>query len=73
MEKGEILVALTPGSGGYGDPLRRPPEKVLDDVADGYVSVEAARDQYKVAVNRDSDGSCTLDVEATRALRAAVR
>ena len=49
------------------------PEKVLDDVADGYVSVEAARDQYKVAVNRDSDGICTLDVEATRALRAAVR
>ena len=73
MEKGEILVALTPGSGGYGDPLRRPPEKVLDDVADGYVSVEAARDQYKVAINRDSDGICTLDVEATRALRAAVR
>ena len=54
-------------------PYGRPPEKVLDDVADGYVSVEAARDQYKVAVNRDSDGICTLDVEATRALRAAVR
>ncbi len=73
MEKGELLIALTPGSGGYGDPLRRPPEKVLDDVADGYVSVEAARDQYKVAINRDSDGICTLDMEATRALRTAVR
>lgn len=72
MQKGEVLIALTPGSGGYGDPLKRPPERVLDDVADGYVSVEAALEQYKVVVRRDSDGICTLDTEATRALRSQV-
>lgn len=72
MKQGEVLVALTPGSGGYGDPLKRPPEKVLDDVADGYVSVESARELYKVVIQRDSDGICTLDAQATYALRHPV-
>ena len=31
------------GGGGWGDPLERPPAKVLDDVLDEYVSVEGAR------------------------------
>ena len=69
MQKGEILVALTPGAGGYGDPLRRPAEKVLNDVADGYVTVEAARDEYRVVILRDEYGVCSIDEEATRILR----
>lgn len=73
MRKGEYLIALTPGAGGYGDPLRRPPEKVLEDVADGYVSPEAARRDYKVAIRRDADGICSLDEAATRALRGKLR
>jgi N-methylhydantoinase B len=39
-----------PGGGGYDDPLERPERQVLDDVVNGYVSVEAARDLYGVAV-----------------------
>jgi N-methylhydantoinase B len=39
-----------PGGGGYGDPLERPPEQVLRDVVDGYVSIEAARSEYRVVV-----------------------
>lgn len=69
MEKGEILVALTPGAGGYGNPESRPPQKVLDDVADGYVSIEAARDYYHVVIHRDQDGICSLDTAATNQLR----
>ena len=69
MEKGEILVALTPGAGGFGDPKLREPERVLADVADGYVSLESARRDYGVVVLRDADGICALDAEATRALR----
>lgn len=71
MEKGEWLVALTPGAGGYGDPLKRPAWKVLNDVADGYVSIEAARELYKVVVQRDEDGICSLDEKATEELRRA--
>jgi len=33
-----------------GDPLDRPPERVLDDVLDEYVSVGAARRDYAVVL-----------------------
>ena len=39
-----------PGGGGYGDPLERSPEQVLQDVIDVYVSIEAARNLYCVAI-----------------------
>ena len=39
-----------PGGGGYGDPFERDPERVLDDVVNGYVSVEAAERDYGVVV-----------------------
>lgn len=39
-----------PGGGGFGDPLERPVERVLADVVNGYVSIEAARSEYGVAI-----------------------
>lgn len=47
--KGDRLQVLTPGSGGYGDPLTRDSGKIADDVVNGLVSPEAAlRDYGKV-------------------------
>ena len=40
-----------PGGGGYGDPLARDPLRVLDDVINGYVSLEAAARDYGVVVH----------------------
>jgi N-methylhydantoinase B len=54
------------GGGGYGDPLRRPPERVADDVLDRRVSPAAARDEYGVVV----DAGGRVDAAATDALRA---
>ncbi len=39
-----------PGGGGYGNPHHRSVAKVLDDVIKGYVSVDAARKHYGVAI-----------------------
>ena len=39
---GGRIVLETPGGGGLGDPSRRPPERVREDVRDGYVSAEEA-------------------------------
>lgn len=39
-----------PGGGGYGDPFERDPERVLEDVINGYVSIEAAERDYGVVV-----------------------
>jgi N-methylhydantoinase B len=39
-----------PGGGGYGDPRERDPQRVLADVVDGYVSIEAAERDYGVRI-----------------------
>lgn len=41
---------LFPGGGGYGPARERPVERVLDDVVNGYVSLEAAREHYGVDI-----------------------
>jgi len=51
LKAGEGLRYWTTGSGGYGDPLSRDPEMVLDDVLDGRVSVAAAREDYGVVID----------------------
>jgi N-methylhydantoinase B len=65
LEPGELIVSASCGGGGYGDPMARPVEKVLHDVAEGWVTAERARDVYGVAVNPDG----TLDSAATERLR----
>ena len=39
-----------PGGGGCGDPFRRSPQMVLNDVINGYVSLEAAESEYGVVI-----------------------
>jgi N-methylhydantoinase B len=43
---GSRLTIVEAGGGGYGDPRRRAPAAVADDVAQGYVSADAARQLY---------------------------
>ena len=56
---------LTAGGGGYGIPADRAPARVLEDVLDGYVSREAAREEYKVVL-----AGGAVDEEGTRKLRS---
>ncbi|WP_264796425.1 hydantoinase B/oxoprolinase family protein [Arthrobacter mangrovi] len=67
MPAGTRLHQVAGGGGGYGDPHRRPAERVAEEVRFGYVSVTAARDLYGVAV----DERGVLDEPQTRALRSA--
>jgi N-methylhydantoinase B len=50
MSPGDVLDVWTTGGGGFGDPLERDPQLVLDDVLDGKVSIEAARSSYGVVI-----------------------
>ena len=59
---------VTPGAGGYGDPKKRPAEKVLKDVIEQKVSVEAAKQEYGVVVVPDGV-SFRVDEAATAELR----
>ncbi|MBJ3777471.1 hydantoinase B/oxoprolinase family protein [Acuticoccus mangrovi] len=74
VEAGDVISYYSPSGGGYGDPLERDPEKVLDDVLDGFVTPEAARVDYGVVLSRTDDGyDYGLDLEATEVLRAERR
>ena len=53
LHAGDLVSFRTAGGGGYGDPLEREPERVLADVLDGYVSVEAAESEYGVVIADD--------------------
>ena len=58
------------GGGGWGDPLDREPEAVLDDVLDEYVSVDGAERDYGVVLTGSlEDLTLTVDEEATTTLR----
>ncbi len=46
LKKGDAFSLRSGGGGGYGDPRRRPREKVAHDVAEGYISPEAAQRDY---------------------------
>jgi N-methylhydantoinase B len=67
-----------PGGAGYGDPFERDPSAVMNDVVNGYVSVEAAERDYGVVIKstKRADEQVSLprhfsiDATATAALRA---
>ena len=50
LQPGDSVLMLSSGGGGWGSPLERDPELVLQDVQDGIVSVEAARKFYGVVI-----------------------
>ena len=66
LRTGEIYGVRCSGGAGYGDPMTRPPEDVLRDVQDGYISEQAARKHYGVALNKTRDA---VDQATTRRLR----
>jgi N-methylhydantoinase B len=67
---GEICYTKSPGGGGWGDPLDRDVRRVKDDVIDGIVSIEAARDLYGVVMDPKT---YELQIEATERLRKEIR
>jgi N-methylhydantoinase B len=75
VETGDLFWRPSAGGGGFGDPLERDPERVREDVTDGYVSVERARLDYGVVVKEvDRElAEYELDPAATEQERTAIR
>ena len=70
LQADQTVTLRIPGGGGYGSPLDRDPEKVLEDVRQQRVSVDAARERYGVVIDSDN---WQVDSEGTEALRAEMR
>ncbi len=46
LREGDEVLIDSPGGGGYGDPKQREPSRVEEDLFQGFISPEAARDVY---------------------------
>ncbi|MDN6226990.1 MULTISPECIES: hydantoinase B/oxoprolinase family protein [Actinomycetes] len=65
MKAGDSLQITVPSGGGYGDPAKRDPLKVCEDVMDGFATLEQAEKIYKVALVSDGVDGWVVDEEAT--------
>lgn len=70
LQPGDIIVKLSGGGSGVGDPLDRDPEKVRRDVVHGLVSLERAREAYGVVLD---PRTLEIDAAATEQLRKSRR
>jgi N-methylhydantoinase B len=54
LRRGEVARLVTGTGGGWGDPHERPVDDVVEDVRDGYVSLEQAARTYGLVLDPDS-------------------
>jgi N-methylhydantoinase B len=69
LHPGEVFRLYTPGGGGLGDALQRNPQRVLNDVRNGYVTPKSAREDYCVVIDY-VNADYVLNEKATAELRA---
>ncbi len=51
MKPGDVVTIDAPGGGGYGNPLERDVDMVVNDVKQGYVSIKSAKNNYGVVID----------------------
>ena len=66
VRAGDIFVSRSGGGAGVGNPVERDPEAVRTDVRNELVSLQAAREVYKVVLD---PRTLEIDEAATRAAR----
>jgi N-methylhydantoinase B len=70
MKPGDLIVMDAAGGGGFGDPMDRDPEMVREDVIQGYVSLEKAKEDYGVVID---PATMNADPAATEELRRSMK
>jgi N-methylhydantoinase B len=68
IEPDDVVESRAGSGAGYGDPIKRPPQKVAKDVEQGVVSESVARSTYGVVIQQGDD-TVSVDEEATESLR----
>ncbi|MFH1130149.1 MAG: hypothetical protein V1754_02365 [Pseudomonadota bacterium] len=64
MPEGTLYVQVAGGGGGYGPPKERSAAKVQEEVRDGIISLQAARELYGVALDAE-----TLEIQEDETTR----
>ncbi len=75
LRPGDHLTFQSNGGGGFGNPAERDSRMVLEDVIDGFITLEAARNVYGVSIEVvDSDTlNYRINYEETSRLRSELR
>ncbi|MFA1822756.1 hydantoinase B/oxoprolinase family protein [Virgibacillus oceani] len=53
LNKGDVVQLITGTGGGYGDPYKRKKEQIIEDVRNGYISLNQAKEMYGVELDPD--------------------
>ena len=69
VDAGDIIMVRSAGGGGYGDPLRRDPQRVATDLREGYISAAQAHQLYGLVLDKAN----AVDKAATAAWRDRLR
>jgi N-methylhydantoinase B len=72
LKSGDILSMRSGGGGGFGLPSDRDPVCVLEDVIDGYVSIQSARTDYKCPIRRNGRTG-TFEISETKTIPSRAR
>jgi len=65
LKPGETVLSMSTGGGGYGLPIERETNSVKEDIIDGIITQERAKEIYGVVL----DANLEIDVNATKSLR----
>ena len=65
VQHGALITHEQAGAGGFGDPLERPAQLVLDDLKDGKISAGYAKNRHGVVLTGDG----AVDEQASTELR----
>lgn len=68
-DPGDRVAFHSAGGGGFGNPMERDPQDVAEDIRNGYVSIEKARENYGVIIEPET---LAVDEAATAGCRAGM-
>lgn len=66
LKKGEVARLITGTGGGWGSPFERPVEAVIEDVRNGYISLEQAKQDYGVELDPETFAVVRLTLERSK-------
>ncbi|BBO92118.1 hydantoinase B/oxoprolinase family protein [Desulfosarcina ovata] len=70
LNDGDSYTSESPGGGGWGNPLDRDAQSVLEDILDGIVTPDKAKNEYGVVLTEAGD---EIDYKRTTALRESMK